>query len=63
MTAKMGIYSAVNSLQWAMPQAKHIQMDSDLLETHTSGFFFLSDHIALIAHCEGNQSLLWAWGV
>ncbi len=37
MTAKMGIYSAVNSLQWAMPQAKHIQMDSDLLETHTSG--------------------------
>lgn len=62
MTAKMGIYSAVNSLQWAMPQAKHIQMDSDLLETHTSGFF-PPDHIALIAHCEGNQSLLWAWGV
>jgi len=22
MTAKMGIYSAVNFLQWAMPQAK-----------------------------------------
>lgn len=35
----MGIYSAVNSLQWAMPQAKHIQMDSDLLETRTLVFF------------------------
>lgn len=46
-----------------MPQAKHIQMDSDLLETHTSVFFFSLDHIALIAHCEGNQSLLWARGV
>lgn len=46
-----------------MPHAKHIQMDSDLLETHTSVFFSPPDHIPLIAHCEGNQSLLWARAV